>query len=440
MKLAQKGLGVFLSNWAVLPLQFVTGVLVVRALGAEGKGVLVIFTTGITLLSAIGQLGLPNAATYLVRKEAANARMLLAHYLLILVAFTALAAGGLLLARESLWRLLFEGTEARPVMLPLLLFILPLSMATNFLAALLLAQGQAKEYAKQTVGLGVLNMVFTVVLVVWLRLGVAGGLAALALAQAFNVAFIGRRILRATAGQSTAFAPSLLREMLRLGLQNYLVTLGSLVLKRIDTFLVQAFLGTAAVGIYSVARVPFDTVLTVPRAVSGLVAGEASGADTGAAGTLVAKVTRNVLWIMLAVVAPIALGAPWVVPAFYGPRFAAAVPALEILLAASVLFGVAISLQTYFVGVGKPGLNARFTLVAGLANAGLSCLLIPQLGLVGNALACLAGTLLLAGLQAGWFLRLAGGRWPDMCRLELADLRALVAKLQRKLHRPKAVA
>lgn len=440
MKLAQKGFGVFLSNWAVLPLQFVTGVLVVRTLGAEGKGVLLILTTGLTLLSAVGQLGLPNAATYLVRKEAANARTLLLHYLALLLGFTGLTAAVLLLARDRLWQLLFEGTPAQPVMIQLLLVILPLSMATNFLAALLLAQGQAREYAKQTVGLGVLNMGFTLLLVVWLKFGVVGGLAALALAQAVNVAFIARRVLRATAGQAAAFDRGVFREMLRLGLQNYLVSLGSLILKRVDTFLVQAFLGTAAVGIYSVSRVPFDTVLTVPRAVSGLVAGEASGADTAAAGTLVAKVTRNVLWIMLAVVAPIALGAPWVVPAFYGERFAEAVPALEILLLAAVFFGVAISLQTYFVGVGKPGLNARFTLVAGLANAGLSCLLIPRLGLVGNALACLAGTLLLAGLQAGWFLRLAGGRWPDMCRLETDDLGQLFERLRRRFSRVRSTA
>lgn len=435
MKLAQKGFGVFLSNWAVLPLQFLTGVLVVRTLGAEGKGVLVIFTTGITLLAGIGQFGLPNAASYLVRKGTANERTLLLHYLALLLGFTGLTAAVLLLARGWMWRMFFAGTPAQPVMIYLLLGILPLSMATNFLAMLLLAQGRAKEYAKQTVGLGVLNMVFTLVLVVWLKFGVVGGLAALALAQGVNVAFITRRILGVTAGQPAAFSRGVLREMLRLGFQNYFVSLGSLIFKRIDTFLIQGFLGTAAVGIYSVARVPFDTVLTVPRAVSGLVAGEAAGTEGTAAGTLVAKVTRNVFWIMLALVGPIALASPWIVPAFYGARFAQSVPSLEILLLAAVFFGTAISLQTYFVGIGRPHLNAKFTLIAGAVNAGLSCLLIPRLGIFGNALACLAGAALLCGLQAFWFLRLAGGRWPDVCRLETHDLRLIVDRIRRKLTR-----
>jgi len=435
LSLVRKGAGVFLGNWTALPLQFLTGVLLARMLGAEGRGMLALFAAGITLLAGLGQFGLPNAAAFLVRREIANERTLVAGHLLVTLAFTLVIAGALFAGEALVWRLLFEGVRPDRWMIPLVLVTLPLNMVNTYMGMLALAQGRAADYARQTVGLGVLTALFTVALVGATGAGIAGGMLAVALANAVNTVLVGARLLRATKGQVVAVSGATLRRMLALGFQNYWVSIGGLVFKRIDTFLVQGFLGTAAVGYYAVARVPFDAVLTVPRALTGLVVGEASAAGDAGAGPIVARVTRNVLWLMLLAVAPIAAGAPWVVPWLYGADFAASVPSLGLLLAAAVLFGAAISLQPYFVGIGRPWINSACTLGSGVASVGLGLWLIPLLGIEGNALASLAGAALFFVLQAALYVHSTSARWSELCRLDAGEVAGLRRRVRDRLLR-----
>lgn len=431
--LARKGASVFASNWVVLPFQFLAGVLAVRVLGAEGKGTLSLIIAGLNLLSAIGQFGMPNAATFLLRQGRGDARALLLRFGWVVAAFT-LAVGLLALLLGKTASLLVFGEVLITGPLAAAAFAcLPAMMVTAFLGSLYLAQGDARAYSGQVVLLAIANLTGTLVLVVVLRWGVLGGVLALGVGHLLAaLAGVGGVLAR---GRNAAgvMSPGLFGEMLSLGCQNYLVSIGTLVFKRVDLFLIQGMLGTSAVGYYSVARVPFDSLLTIPRAVNGMLAGEASGAGREEAGALVAMVVRNVVWIMICVTLPAAIFAPIIVPLFYGADFSASVAPMILLLVASVFMGGAGSLQTFFVGIGKPVVNARATLVSGLVAVVGSALLMPAAGLLGAAMGALGGMLLLFAMQGASFVRFAGQGWAEILRPDRESMAFVYRKLRKRV-------
>ena len=408
MSLARKGASVFFSNWLRVPIQLAIGVLVVRVVGAEGKGVLVILTTGISLLATLGHLGFPAAAIYFVRRRIYNERTLLANYSIVIIVVGLLSAGLLFLASDFFIAVLLQGTSVSPGLICLVLAGVPLSMAFTFISSIQLANGQTNEYAQLVVGASVLNLIGTLILVVVFRLGVLGALTAILLSQLIMAAIFTRTILVTTRGQACEVHPRVFIALLKFGVQQHIASVGSLIFKRFDSFLLAYFLDVAAVGYYSVAYTAYDTVLSIPRAVNPLLAGEASGRDTRNAASFVARTTRNVFWIMLSAIVVLAIASPWLIPLVYGPDFAQSVAPLVILLIAALLVGLSANLQSYFLGIGKPGFNGVFTLVAGVANLGFSLWLIPAAGIVGNAVATLLGSVILALLPLFWFSRLSG--------------------------------
>jgi O-antigen/teichoic acid export membrane protein len=215
------------------------------------------------------------------------------------------------------------------------------------------------------------------------------------------------RILRSTSGQTCQADLRTFLSLLKFGLRHHVGSLGAQLFKRGDTFLLAHFLNVSAVGYYAIALTAYELLLSVPRAISGLLAGESSARPGELAAVLVSRTARQVLWVMIIVAILVSVLAIPFVPLLYGQDFNRSVPPLLLLLAAAVSLGAAISLQAYFLGIGRPGLNGSLTLASGLANLWLSLWLIPLAGLVGNALATLLGCLLNFTLHLLWFRRLA---------------------------------
>jgi O-antigen/teichoic acid export membrane protein len=404
--LARKGAGVFLTNWLLFPLQLATGVLVVRSLGAEGKGVLVILSTSAALIAALGQLGLPAAGIYYLQSGKYGERTLLANYLVVVVAASLLVTlfavyGGDLFATAFL-----EGVKVDSTALGLALASVPMLMIGSFVSTLLLAKGDSWHYAQLTIGANLLSLVLTVGLVVILQLGVAGALFAALLGQGIMLAPRLWMLYRGTLGQSCRPSLTALSIMLRFGLKHYAGTVSSLVFKRSNNFLVAYYLSVQAVGYFSVAMTAQESILSIPRAVNTLLHGAATAQKTDSA-MLVARATRTILWLMLAACGALALVSPWLVPLLYGSDFAQAVPPLWIMLASAVLLGFASNLQAYFTSIARPELSGIFVTIAGLISLLFSFWMIPAMGIVGSALALLLGALVAAILHWTWFIRLS---------------------------------
>jgi O-antigen/teichoic acid export membrane protein len=102
---------------------------------------------------------------------------------------------------------------------------------------------------------------------------------------------------------------------------------------------------------------------------------------------------------------PLWLVAGWVIPAFYGSSFEAAVTPTRIILLGLALDGVAGVVSGFLYGVGRPGLNSC-AMAAGLAaTVLLDILLIPRFEATGAAIASAVAYTLTTAVLIWFFWR-----------------------------------
>jgi O-antigen/teichoic acid export membrane protein len=441
VNLARQGASVFLSNWAVMLVQLIVSVLVIRTIGAENKGAQVVLTATVALIAMLGQFGFPAAAIYFARSGTYRLRTLLVHFLALTCVVTALTCMLALLFHSGFVAVFLQGSAVRNSEVWLALASLPATMIYQFMSSLLLGIGDTASYRQLTVGFGLINAALTVLLVIVLPFSVVGILFAALISYSLTAAVAVWQLIRRTAGESWKFELEHVRTLFRFGLQQYAGTVGSQMFKRADIYLLAYFLDATAVGVYSVALTAYDVMLSIPRAINSLLAGQVA-AGGGSAAMITAATARNVFWLMSFVSLGLLVVAPFAVPLLYGSEFAAAVLPLSLLLVATVLMGGATNLQAYFLGAGRPDLNGLFTLLSGGVNVILSLLLIPLAGIAGNALATLLASALLLALNALFFMRLSKQPLASLWKPQPDDIvawRAIFGRVVRMSQRPGAL-
>ena len=422
MSLARKSMGVFATNWLMLPLNLLTSVLVVRSIGAEGKGIVVLLMTTVSLLALLGHLGAPAAAIYYLRKEIYNPRTLIANFMVLVIIFSLLVWCLFFLYGEWFIRLFFKGVTVSPGLILLALSSLPIMMLSGFVSTMLLGAGLSGFYAQLTLGTAFITIVATLLLVVVLSFGVTGAVAAKILATTVTLVLALRQMIRRTQGCDWQVSWSGILALVRIGIGHYIGSVSSLMFKSGGNFLLSYFLDVRAVGYYSVAVTLYNIVLSVPRAVGRLLAGEVAGSEGTDSVSLVSKATRNVLWVMLFLVLILAVISPRLVPALYGVEFSRSVTPLKILLMAAVLIGLSATIQTYFLGIGRPGIGGICVLFAAVVSLSISVFLIPLTGINGMAVATLLGSVVSALICLLWFWRLSATPLRSMLLLTSQDI------------------
>lgn len=406
--LREKASNVFAANWLALPLQFISSVLVVRGAGASGKGVLTLIVTTVTLLGMAGQLSLPAAAIVFLRSGRASARSLFLVYsfvtLLVSIVLAALLALGFGLFRE----LLIKDVAVGDTLLIIGLGAVPFFMIFSFITTIFLASGDSAAYSALVVGAGLTNVVLTFIAVIVLKLGIGGAVIAATLTHVMAAAAAYGMFLHNTRGEKFVMPRRVGWEFIRFGLIHHGGSLASQMFKRADSYLLAYFLGPAAVGYYSIASMAYEGLLSIPRSLAHLLAGEASALTSAGSAKLVTSASRNVALLMSVVTVVVAALSPVFVPLLFGSDFAVSLPPLFVLLAAAMLFGLTMCIQTYFLSRGRPDLISMFLLTGGAVNLILSMLLIPRAGLVGNAAATAIASALVLLLHVVAFRRSTG--------------------------------
>ncbi|MHB8066498.1 MAG: lipopolysaccharide biosynthesis protein [Desulfobaccales bacterium] len=408
MNLARRGLSVFITNWIFFPLQLLSGVVVVRSIGAEGQGIFVIVTAAAGMLAMVGQLGMPAGSIYYLKSGKYNERTIIANNLPAILLASLLLTVLAVVGRDWFTTLFLHDGPVDSSLLLLIFLSLPVIMLNGFISMVVLAKGETREYALLTVGGAIANLALTVIFLLLLKWGLKGAFAAWFSAQVLMTFWRFGTILRRSRGQNWELSFKIMWTLLRFGSQQYLGTFGSQLFKRSDQFLLAYFLNPAAVGYYSVAMMAYETLLSIPRAMNTLLAGEVSALEGPAAATLTAQAGRYLLLLMVGAGALGAVLSHWAVPFLYGANFAQAVPPLLILILAALFMGSTFNLNAYFLGVGHPALNGIFPTLGGLLNLALSLWLIPAAGIMGKALATLLSSVFTYFLHLVWFMRLSG--------------------------------
>lgn len=201
---------------------------------------------------------------------------------------------------------------------------------------------------------------------------------------------------------------------------------------RIDVFFVSSADGPQGLGIYSVAVSMSQLTLLASAAFAQPLLPAISAARTDKEQwSLTASTCRLYLAGAMIVLVGTATAIPWCVPLLFGTRFEASIRPLFVLLPGALLFGLTNILISHLVGVGRSGTNLAISVITGVITLAGNATLTPKYGYIAAAwlstaayslaallsVACIAGTsirktreLLIPG--AADFV----GLWRALCR------------------------
>lgn len=157
---------------------------------------------------------------------------------------------------------------------------------------------------------------------------------------------------------------------------------------RIDGFVVSFMLGSAEFGIYQTAIATGELMWKVGQAVLWSAIGRIASETPERSAQLVAKVTRNIFALQMAMAVVLFIFAPPLVISFYGPAFAETATALRFLLPGLVFYTAEGAIGYFFaVQKNKPVFRLVIQSASVILCAGITFALIPRYSIIGAAAA-----------------------------------------------------
>lgn len=379
-------LSTFAAQALALVAGLATGVITARVLGAHGRGELTLALLIPAIASLLFGAGAAGASTYLTGSGRATVREVAQTGSLLSIAGTALAV--IVLASLQLTgglALISHGVPAERVWLA---FIgLPFAMVTASFAGLLLGQQRVRAAAAVSLTQTCVTFVLTAILLLGMRMGVVGGIAA-NIAGAMISLLLAVRLLGIGGG---SLRPRVHRVVARMTLsyaaRGDLGNLSQFLNYRLDSFIVNGYVGLAAVGVYSVATRLAELIWLVPNAVSTVIFSRASASHAQALNVSTPRTFRRTSLVVFASTAGLASISYPLIHVLFGSGFGRAVAALLLLLPGVALLGCGNVLTNEIAGRGHPGLNSLNAATTLVATIVLDLLLIPRWGINGAAIA-----------------------------------------------------
>jgi len=290
-------------------------------------------------------------------------------------------------------------------LLRLYLLTIPFSLFFDLMRGLL-------EGARRFAGVGAARLIFFGIqaggyLVLWLsgRLTLASATATMIVAVA-GPALLSLILVWRELRPSWRLSRSELGAALRYGVRDYPGVLTEVATLRLDQLMLGGMAASAAIGLYYVAaRLAEITAVLASSVADALMPEVAASEQTDRAAQLLAKSLRLTLYAHLLLLIPLWVAAPVILRFVYGTEFLAATGTLRLLLIASVIWSLGAIVISGLNGLGYPGLSTSARLAAAVVTTLALLAWLPSYGILGAAMASLAGysTMLIIGLF--WLLR-----------------------------------
>jgi O-antigen/teichoic acid export membrane protein len=372
-----KAVQTFVTRIGVAVLGVLTGILIARLLGPQGKGV---YSGVQTLLSIpIAVTGGAGAAiTYLMTKERRTINDLFpaltgAFSLIMLLTLAACAA--------------YAGVRGWTIEMVAFVLAMPPSILLSWQQPYYMAVDLVRRLNVQNAVVAFCTLAGTAVLCWWLGLGVVGALAAWLLVLYGCAAFILADMIRSGGRLHRRDLQKHTRDFLRVGSQSALNSGLGLFNYRVDSIVLIGMLGLPVFGIYSIAVSIGEMLFLIARSVNTAIGREVGVADPQRAANITALVVRSSTALCLLCAIPLALVAPPLVHAVYGSRFDDAALPLRLLLPGIVAFASAGTFASYFIfQLGRPSAVTIINVAMIAAQLAGCFALVPRFGLAGAAI------------------------------------------------------
>ncbi|OLE38927.1 MAG: hypothetical protein AUG48_00530 [Actinobacteria bacterium 13_1_20CM_3_68_9] len=371
------------TGFAIQAVLVVTGPLLARMLGPDGRGYLAALILWPIVITQLGNLGIPSALTYAIARDSSASRALAR----LGLAF-ALPQALVLIVFQALWLLLILHGDPHAVRVAgwLTLALVPAMLAQQYGLGLL--QGHLRlrlfnglrllPWLLYAIGVATLFIVGEDAIV-----AIVGVLVTAFLISGTSCLYSG---LRSSRGEGS---PSVDRRfLLSFGLRGLLSSLSAVDVLRPDQVVLALFLSPAALGLYVVGlaftNLPYFIAKSVGLITFPWVASRTEEGDAR-------RTMWSLLWlttgIAVVIVAVLCGAAQWLVPFFFGGQFDAAVTVTYIVLPGTIFLSARRVLSEGMKGRGYPLAGTLGELVS-LAWVALAlAVMVPLWGIYGAAAA-----------------------------------------------------
>lgn len=177
---------------------------------------------------------------------------------------------------------------------------------------------------------------------------------------------------------------------------------------KVDLFLVEQLVDLSTTGVYSVAVLVAELLWVVSTSVSQAAYARIGDPDPSESSRITLHAMHASLIALAVLSVPLWLLAAWLLPHLLGAAYAAAMPALAVLLPGVVVYGAASALSAYFTNhAGRPYIPAALAGLSLVSTVLLSLLLIPSWGMLGAAVATTVSYIGAVAVSAAVFCRVA---------------------------------
>ena len=422
LKLSLVGLG---SRLALMGLTIINALLLARLLGPRGFGEYFLFLRVVSVLTVVADLGLSQSANAFFGRHEEWRDYLHQLILRFVPAFSVCTA---ILGGSVIWLAGDTLLPNLPGRLTWMAFaVLPIQLYTNIWISMMTGMGRIWQLNLVQLITGTLSLLMTLIFIVGLSGGVITAATIYAVAILVQSLIMISMALRINTGSAAGEPPrELPRQMLHFGLRGYLGSFSYILWTRVPVFLLNAFHGPAAVGIFSVAQQLVDRVLLPIQAVQDASYRKMSVLSSREATVSINRSLRLTWWGMWIVVLAGVLVAPPVIVLLLGQKYAASAEVCRLLLPGVAFMGAALLLDTYFLNqLHRPGLLSIVAWVNALISLALALLFIPSLAERGAAIGLVLTQVVGALIYFALYLRLSGARLTEMFLIRSDDLQLL---------------
>lgn len=427
MKLFQDGAITFGTSVARLAVAAVTGIIIARFLGPEGRGQLALLLLIPSMASALGDLGVGQSSVYmLVNRRVPLSRVVTGVVIvaLILGGAAALLSFGLFSGTRGS---MFKGVE--PLHFYLILSTLPAWLIFKYIMNVYRGIQRPLSY-NLTNFLEPLSYLVLVGLLFIYSAGTGQAVMARTL-TIFLIAAFAFFLLRLHApGLRPDFHAATVRGLLGTGSQISIMLAIGFLNRRVGLFLVNGFLGNEEVGYFITALVLAEMIWLIPDSVGVVLFPKIAGSTREEANRITSQTSRYVILMGAAIAVAIAAFGKAAIALLYGDEFAPAYTSLLILLPGVVLFGVHKVIWRDLMGRGAPLLSAYSRIAALFTTVVLSILLIPVMGVAGAALAISLSYVVATAVMLVTFRQVSGVSLSRMLLIQNGDFAVLASQVR----------
>lgn len=376
----------FISRLILVGLTALNVLILARFLGPKGQGVFTVIATFVTLLASIGTLGIGQANVYFIGQKRYTLKELFWNSMLVSLIMGFLLIG-IALFLYDIFPPAFKGADKELVLL--YAWSIPLLLGWGNTNSLIL--GLLKFTAFNIISM-IIGGLSAIGYIVFLSSS-PDTKTAIIIAVIINViGFILPIAYLAKEGGLGMLKPkcniTALVDCLKFGIKGHLGSVVDFMNFRTDRFLVNWFVGPAAVSFYSIAVTVGESIWHVSRSIAMVLFPKVStsgdilsNAQTTAKSCRISFLSSFLIGIFLLVTGR------WLIPLVFGAAFIESVPALNFLLPGIIIFSLTNIIASYLVGEGFPHYSTIIALISFVFNVAINLWLIPIIGIVGASIA-----------------------------------------------------